>query len=153
MNVVLVCPEIAGNTGNIARLCAATRSPLHLIEPLGFRLDDRELARAGMDYWRLVQWHRWPNWPAFLAAQPADARLWLVEQGGQRGYHEVAYGPDDYLVFGRETAGIPKLLLEAYPDHWLRIPMANPEARSLNLANCTALVLFEALRQNGFPGC
>lgn len=153
MNVVLVCPEIAGNTGNIARLCAATRSPLHLIEPLGFRLDDRELARAGMDYWRLVLWHRWPNWPAFRAAQPADARFWLIEQGGHRSYHEVRYGPEDYLVFGRETAGIPKLLLEGYPDRWLRIPMANPEARSLNLANCAALVLFEALRQNGFPGC
>lgn len=150
MNVVLVCPEIAGNTGNIARLCAATRSTLHLVEPLGFRLDDRELARAGMDYWRLVDWHRWANWPAFRAAQPADARLWFVEQGGKRGYHEVAYGPGDYLVFGRETAGLPRLLLDAHPEAWVHIPMANPDARSLNLANCAALVLFEALRQHGF---
>ena len=150
MNVVLVCPEIAGNTGNIARLCAATRSPLHLIDPLGFRLDDKELARAGMDYWQLVDWHRWSNWPAFRSAQPADARFWFVEQGGARGYHEVAYGPKDYLVFGRETAGLPRLLLEAQRDAWVNIPMLNPAARSLNLANCVALVLFEALRQNGF---
>jgi tRNA (cytidine/uridine-2'-O-)-methyltransferase len=153
MNLVLVCPEIAGNTGNIARLCAATRTPLHLIEPLGFRIDDRELARAGMDYWRLVEWHRWANWPAFCAAQSAAARFWFIEQGGQKSYHEVSYGPDDYLVLGRETAGLPKLLLESHPDQWLHIPMSNPEARSLNLANCAALVLFEALRQNGFPGC
>jgi tRNA (cytidine/uridine-2'-O-)-methyltransferase len=153
MNLVLVCPEIAGNTGNIARLCAATRSRLHLVEPLGFRLDDRELARAGMDYWRLVDWHRWPNWPAFRAAQPATAQCWYIEQGGRSRYHEIDYGPNDYLVFGRETAGLPRLLLEADPGHWIHIPMANPEARSLNLANCAALVLFEALRQNGFPGC
>ena len=140
MNVVLVCPEIAGNTGNIARLCAATRSPLHLIEPLGFRLDDRELARAGMDYWRLVDWHRWANWPAFRHAQPAVDRFWFIEQGGACGYHEVAYGPTDYLVFGRETAGLPRLLLESQLESWVHIPMANPEARSLNLANCAALV-------------
>lgn len=150
MNVVLVCPEIAGNTGNIARLCAATRTTLHLIEPLGFRLDDRELARAGMDYWRLVDWRRWPNWPAFAAAQSANARYWYIEQGGARGYHEVTYELGDYLVFGRETAGLPRVLLEAHPDSWLHIPMANLDARSLNLANCAALVLYEALRQNGF---
>lgn len=153
MNVVLVCPEIAGNTGNIARLCAATLSPLHLIEPLGFRLDARELGRAGMDYWQWVEWHRWPNWPAFMAAQPAGARYWFIEQGGARGYHEATYSPGDYLVFGRETAGLPRLLVEANADYWLHIPMVNKEARSLNLANCVALVLFEALRQNGFQVC
>ena len=150
MKVVLLCPEIAGNTGNIARLCAATRSPLHLIEPLGFRLDDRELARAGMDYWRLVEWHRWTDWPSFMIAQPPGAKCWFIEQGGARSYHEVNYGPDDYLVFGRETAGLPAILLNAHREYWLQIPMANPEARSLNLANSVALVLYEALRQNGF---
>ena len=150
MNVVLVCPEIAPNTGNIARLCAATGATLHLIEPLGFRLDDRELARAGMDYWRLVTWRRWPDWPAFRAAQPPGARCWFIEQGGAKGYHEVAYGPDDYLVFGRESAGLPRLLLDANLAEWRHIPMVNPAARSLNLSNCVALVLFEALRQSGF---
>ena len=152
MHLVLVCPEIAPNTGNIARLCAATRTTLHLIEPLGFRLDDRELARAGMDYWRLVDWRSWPNWPVFHQAQPADARFWLIEQGGARGYHEVTYQAEDYLVFGRESAGLPRLLLKKYPSHWLHIPMANPDARSLNLANCAALVLYEACRQQGFQG-
>ena len=152
MHLVLVCPEIAPNTGNVARLCAATGTTLHLIEPLGFQLDDRSLARAGMDYWQLVNWHRWPNWPAFRTAQPAHARLWLIEQGGRRRYHEVAYENDDYLVFGRETAGLPRLLLEESLDSWLYIPMANPAARSLNLANCAALVLYEACRQQAFSG-
>lgn len=152
LHVVLLEPEIAPNTGNIARLCAATHAVLHLIEPLGFRLDDAQLRRAGMDYWRLVTWQRWPGWPAFARALPAGARLWLVEQGGPRRYTEARFAPGDYLVFGRETAGLPRALLEEYRDHWLRVPMFNPEARSLNLANCVALVLYEALRQQGFPG-
>ncbi|MFN3409010.1 MAG: tRNA (cytidine(34)-2'-O)-methyltransferase [Limisphaerales bacterium] len=152
MHIVLVEPEIPPNTGNIARLCAATRTTLHLIEPLGFKLDDAALRRAGMDYWREVQWHRWPDWCAFANALPADARLWLVEQGGGRFYTEARYGPEDYLVFGRETAGLPAALLAAHRETWVRIPMFNPAARSLNLSNCVALVLFEALRQQGFPG-
>ena len=151
MHVVLVEPEIAPNTGNIARLCAATRTTLHLIEPFGFRLDDAQLRRAGMDYWRQVVWHRWPNWTAFAARLPRDARLWFVEQGALRHYAEAAFAPDDFLVFGRETAGLPRAWLEANPDRWLRVPMFNAEARSLNLANCVALVLYEALRQQGFP--
>ena len=152
MHVVLVEPEIAPNTGNIARLCAATRTTLHLIEPFGFRLDDARLRRAGMDYWRQVVWHRWANWTAFAASLPRDARLWFVEQGALRHYAEAAFAPDDFLVFGRETAGLPRAWLEANPDRWLRVPMFNAEARSLNLANCAALVLYEALRQQGFPG-
>jgi tRNA (cytidine/uridine-2'-O-)-methyltransferase len=150
MNLVLVEPEIPPNTGNVARLCAATRSVLHLIEPFGFKLDDAQLKRAGMDYWRQVRWHRWPNWSAFAAALPAGARLWFVESNGARLYTEAAFAPGDYLVFGRETAGLPQKLLEENPDRWLRIPMFNPESRSLNLSNCAALVLFEALRQQGF---
>jgi tRNA (cytidine/uridine-2'-O-)-methyltransferase len=153
MHVVLVEPEIAPNTGNVARLCAVTRARLHLIEPLGFRLDDRALKRAGMDYWNEVTWQRWPDWRAFRAAQPAEARLWFVESGGPRVYADASFGPGDYLVFGRETAGLPRGLLEEAGDRWLRIPMANPTARSLNLSNCVALVLFEALRQQGFAGC
>jgi tRNA (cytidine/uridine-2'-O-)-methyltransferase len=152
MHVVLVEPEIPPNTGNVARLCAATRSVLHLIEPFGFELDDARLKRAGMDYWEHVEWHRWKNWPAFLQTLPASARLWFIESNGPRLYTEASFSPQDFLVFGRETAGLPGKLLEDYRDSWLRIPMFHPEARSLNLANCAALVLFEALRQQGFPG-
>jgi len=152
MHVVLVEPEIPPNTGNVARLCAATKTTLHLIEPFGFRLDDKELKRAGMDYWQQVEWHRWPGWSAFHTKLPLDARLWFIESNGPRLYTEVGYGPDDYLVFGRETAGLPRRLLEANRERWLRIPMFNPSSRSLNLSNCVALVLFEALRQQGFQG-
>jgi tRNA (cytidine/uridine-2'-O-)-methyltransferase len=152
MHVVLVEPEIAPNTGNVARLCAATHTTLHLVEPFGFRFDDAQLRRAGMDYWRQVTWRRWPDWRTFVAALPSGARCWFIEQGGARSHAAVAYGPEDYLVFGRETAGLPRALLEANRERWLRIPMFNPAARSLNLANCVALVLYEALRQAGFPG-
>src|ERR1041385_7331782 len=152
MNIVLLEPEIPPNTGNVARLCAVTKSALHLIEPFGFALDDAQLKRAGMDYWRHVEWHRWKNWAAFQSSAPASARLWFVESNGPRLYTEAAFAQDDYLVFGRETAGLPKQLLEEHRERWLRIPMFNPSARSLNLSNCVALVLFEALRQQGFRG-
>ena len=152
MNIVLVEPEIPPNTGNVARLCAATRTTLHLIEPLGFKLDDAQLKRAGMDYWQHVEWYRWANWTAFAEKLPAGARLWFVESGGPKRYDEVKFAADDYLVFGRETAGLPRQLLEQNRERWLRIPMFNAEARSLNLSNCAALVLFEALRQQGFAG-
>jgi tRNA (cytidine/uridine-2'-O-)-methyltransferase len=152
MHIVLVEPEIPPNTGNVARLCAATKSALHLVEPLGFKLDDAQLKRAGMDYWRQVEWHRWKNWAAFAEKLPPTARLWFVESHGATIYSEVKFAPDDYLVFGRETAGLPKKLLEANRDRWLRIPMFNAPSRSLNLSNCVALVLFEALRQRGFEG-
>jgi tRNA (cytidine/uridine-2'-O-)-methyltransferase len=152
MNLVLVEPEIPPNTGNVARLCAATRTKLHLIEPLGFTLDDKQLKRAGMDYWAHVELRRWPNWQDFRGRLPEDARLWFIEAGGPRHYAEVAYQPEDHLVFGRETAGLPKDLLEANRERWLRIPMLHAAARSLNLSNCAALVLFEALRQQGFAG-
>src|SRR5688572_25713706 len=102
MRVVLVEPEIPPNTGNVARLCAATNTELHLIEPFGFKLDDKELKRAGMDYWQQVRWARWKHWAAFRAELPANACLWFVESHGPRHYAEAHYGPDDYLVFGRE---------------------------------------------------
>jgi len=152
MNVVLVEPEIPPNTGNIARLCAATCTRLHLIEPLGFRLDEPALRRAGLDYWAHLQWQRWPDWTTFARALPPRARLWFIESGGPRLYTEVRYQPEDYLVFGRETAGLPRALLAAYPSCWLRLPMFHAHVRSLNLANCVAVVLFEALRQQGFVG-
>ncbi len=148
--IVLVEPEIAPNTGNIARLCAATRTALDLIEPFGFKLDDKQLKRAGMDYWEQVEWRRWPSWAAFHEGLPARARLWFVESQGAMTYTEASFLPGDYLVFGRETAGLPQRLLEQNRDAWLRIPMLNPESRSLNLSNCAAIVLFEALRQQGF---
>ena len=150
MHVVLLEPEIPPNTGNVARLCAATRTTLHLIEPFGFKLDDTQLKRAGMDYWQHLQWHRWPNWALFERALPSNARLWFIEANGPRLYTDARFAADDYLVFGRETAGLPKKLLEENRERWLRIPMFNPHARSLNLSNCAALVLFEALRQQGF---
>lgn len=152
MNVVLVEPEIPPNTGNIARLCAATCTTLHLVEPLGFKLDDATLKRAGMDYWQQVAWRRWRNWAEFTASLPGGVRLWFVESEGSQRYDEAQFAAEDYLVFGRETAGLPKALLEENRKHWLRIPMLNPEARSLNLSNCVAVVLYEALRQQGFAG-
>ena len=132
MNIVLVEPEIPPNTGNVARLCAATKSVLHLIEPFGFK-------RAGMDYWQQVEWHRWKNWTAFAEKLPANARLWFIESDGAKNYSDVKFSADDYLVFGRETAGLPKQLLEQHRESWLRIPMFNEESRSLNLSNCVAL--------------
>ena len=150
MHVVLVEPEIPPNTGNVARLCAATKTTLHLIEPLGFTLDDRDLKRAGMDYWQHVEWHRWKSWAEFEAKLPPGARVWFIESGGPRRYAEVSYAADDYLVFGRETAVVPKTFLERHGEHGLRIPMFNAESRSLNLSNCVALVLYEALRQQRF---
>ena len=152
MHVVLIEPEIPPNTGNIARLCAATRTKLHLVEPFGFKLDDKQLKRAGMDYWQQVEWRRWPNWVAFQKSVPAETRFWLVESNGPRLYTEAQFGPGDYLVFGRETAGLPPGLLEQNRERWLCIPMFNLESRSLNLSNCVAIVLFEALRQQGFVG-
>ncbi len=152
MHVVLVEPEIPPNTGNVARLCAATKTVLHLVEPFGFKLQDAQLKRAGMDYWQQVVWHRWGHWQAFQDQLPPTARLWFIESGGPKLYTEVYYEPQDFLVFGRETAGLPKSLLTRHRERWLRIPMFNADSRSLNLANCVALVLFEALRQQGFEG-
>ena len=150
MHIVLVEPEIPPNTGNVARLCAATNTRLHLIGPLGFELDDKQLKRAGMDYWQQVDWRHWANWSAFQERLPPSPRLWFVESNGPKLYTEVSYALEDYLVFGRETAGLPKTLLEQNRERWVRIPMFNPDSRSLNLSNCVAIVLFEALRQQGF---
>jgi tRNA (cytidine/uridine-2'-O-)-methyltransferase len=152
VNIVLLEPEIPPNTGNVARLCAATRTTLHLIEPFGFKLDDSQLKRAGMDYWQHVTWHRWKNWPEFQSQVQSGSTLWFIESTGPKRYSDVQFSLNDYLVFGRETAGLPKSLLEQHREHWLRIPMFNPAARSLNLSNCVALVLFEALRQQNFSG-
>src|SRR5437870_7873328 len=129
MHIVLVEPEIPPNTGNVARLCAATKTDLDLIEPLGFRLDDAQLKRAGMDYWQYLSWHRWPNWNAFQQQLQPGITVWFVESEGSLLYTQVRFAPADYLVFGRETAGLPKKLLAENRERWLRIPMFNPEAR------------------------
>ncbi len=147
MNVVLFEPEIPPNTGNVARLCAAAGARLHLVEPLGFRLNDRELRRAGMDYWRHVEWKRWTFLDDLLAAAGPGARFWYVTRHAPRPYTEPRYAEDDWLVFGKESRGLPAVLLEANPDRTVAIPMFNPEARSLNLATAVGIVLYEALRQ------
>lgn len=154
MNVVLIEPEIPPNTGNVARLCAATGATLHLVGPLGFRLDDRELKRAGMDYWQQVTWKYWESFAELQqAVAPLETggtavpRFYYVTTKAKRPYTAPQYRRGDYLVFGRETAGLPAELLAAHAEEMITIPMFNPAARSLNLSNCVAIVLYEALRQ------
>ncbi|NLP37674.1 MAG: tRNA (uridine(34)/cytosine(34)/5-carboxymethylaminomethyluridine(34)-2'-O)-methyltransferase TrmL [Firmicutes bacterium] len=149
MHVVLVEPEIPPNTGNISRTCAVTGTILHLVEPLGFSLDERHLKRAGLDYWRHLQLHTYPDLQSFLSVLEGKS-IWLFTTKGKRKYTDVKYQPDDYLLFGKETAGLPDWLLDKYPERCLRIPMGK-NIRSLNLSNSVAIVLYEALRQLGFP--
>jgi len=146
LQIVLVEPEIPPNTGAIARLCAASNTVLHLVEPLGFKLDDRAMKRAGMDYWQHVTWHVWPSWADFRAAHP-EARFHFLTTKTSRPYTEARFEADDFLVFGRETKGLPESLLKENEEACLTIPMLNPKVRSLNLATAAAIVLFEALRQ------
>ena len=146
LSVVLVEPEIPPNTGNIARLCAATASPLHLVGPLGFHLHDRALRRAGVDYWDAVNIHRHVNFTDYLAAQ-APTRFFLFSTRGEHSHFATNFRPGDALVFGSEGSGLPDALLDAYPDAILQIPMRIDRVRSLNLANAVAIVLYEALRQ------
>lgn len=150
MNIILHQPEIPGNTGNIGRTCVATGTSLHLIEPLGFRLDEKSLKRAGMDYWHLLDVHRYMNFRDFQDQNPG-AKIWMATTKAWQAYTEVAYGPDDYIMFGRESAGIPEELLVEHETTCIRIPML-PAIRSLNLSNSVAIVLYEALRQQGFQG-
>lgn len=145
-NVVLIEPEIPPNTGNIARLCLATQSRLHLVEPLGFSIDDRQLRRAGMDYWHQVDVQHWKNLAEFETATRSPARRFLLTTKAKRRYWEAKFRQGDYLVFGRETKGLPESLLFSDPESCLTIPMA-PQARSLNLATSVAIVLFEGVRQ------
>ena len=144
-NVVLIEPEIPPNTGNIGRLCLATRSTLHLVKPLGFSLDDRELRRAGLDYWEEVDVHVWNSFEALRNARPAGTRYLFLTTKSKRPYYEVKFEKDDFLVFGRETKGLPEDLLAANIDSCMTIPMHG--TRSLNLATAVAIVLFEAERQ------
>jgi tRNA (cytidine/uridine-2'-O-)-methyltransferase len=152
LHIVLVEPEIPQNTGNILRTCAATGSCLHLIRPLGFSLEDRYLKRAGLDYWPLAEMKIWDTL-AELQAMHTQNRFWYATTKGSRFYADVNYRDGDILVFGKETEGLPKALLEKNANHCIRIPMSqNVHARSLNLSNAAAIVVYEALRQLGFPG-
>lgn len=152
MNIVLYQPEIPQNTGNIARTCALTETNLHLIKPLGFSLDEKHLKRAGLDYWELVNVKVYDSFDDFIAKNP-NIKLYILTTKADNFYHEIEYDADAYLMFGKETAGIPEEIHQNYPDNRFRIPMRNhPKARSLNLSNAVNIVLFEALRQNGFSG-
>jgi len=144
-NVVLIEPEIPPNTGNIGRLCLATQSTLHLVKPLGFSLGDRELRRAGLDYWEEVPLQLWDSFDELRRAQPAGTRYLFLTTKSKRPYYEVKFEKDDFLVFGRETKGLPEDLLAANIDSCMTIPMHG--TRSLNLATAVAIVLFEAVRQ------
>ena len=185
MHIVLHEPEIPGNTGNIGRSCAATNTSLHLIEPLGFDITEKELRRAGLDYWAQLDVHRYRDYEDFLLenfggdpdrllqedpeaesgkgsrgeqtnkkeeASPArPPRIWYATTKAKRLYCEADFGPDDYIMFGKESAGIPEEILVDHEETCIRIPMGY-NIRSLNLSNAVAIVLFEALRQTGFPG-
>ena len=149
LNIVLVEPEIPMNTGNIARTCAATRSRLHLIKPLGFDISDKAVKRAGLDYWHMVDLHVYENLDHFFAVNP-QPDLWLATTKAPRDYTQAKFADGCWLVFGKETAGLPEALRLAHYDRCIRIPM-RPDARSLNLANSVAILAYEALRQQGFP--
>lgn len=148
LNIVLFEPEIPANTGNIGRTCVATNTRLHLIEPLGFRLNEKEIKRAGMDYWKDLDVTRYVNFQEFMEKNP-DAKIYMATTKGKNVYTEVSYEPDCYIMFGKESAGIPEEILAHNKDRCIRIPMVG-ETRSLNLSNSVAIVLYEALRQNHF---
>lgn len=148
MNIILHQPEIPANTGNIGRTCVATGTSLHLIEPLGFRLGEKELKRAGMDYWDKLDVTRYINFEEFKEKHP-NAKIWMATTKAKHVYTDVAFGPDDFIMFGKESAGIPEEILVDYEETCIRIPMLS-EIRSLNLSNSVAIVLYEALRQQNF---
>lgn len=150
VNIILHQPEIPGNTGNIGRTCVATGTSLHLIEPLGFRLDEKSIKRAGMDYWKDLDVHRYMNYEEFREQHPR-ARIWMATTKAKRAYTEVCFGEEDYIMFGKESAGIPEEILVEHEESCIRIPMLS-SIRSLNLSNAVAIVLYEALRQQGFRG-
>ncbi len=148
MNIVLYEPEIPSNAGNIGRTCVAAGARLHLIEPLGFRLGEKMIRRAGMDYWDKLDVRTYLDYEDFLQQNPG-AKIYFATTKGQRLYTEIRYEEDCYLMFGKESAGIPEEILVKHPDRCIRIPMGK-DIRSLNLANSVAIVLYEALRQNHF---
>ena len=148
LNIVLYEPEIPANTGNIGRTCVATGTTLHLIEPLGFSLSEKALKRAGMDYWSQLEVERYVNYEDFLQRNPG-AKIYMATTKAKKIYSEASYEPDCYIMFGKESAGIPEEILVEHPEECVRIPIIG-ETRSLNLSNSVAIVLYEALRQNQF---
>ena len=149
-NIVLVEPEIPQNTGNISRTCAVTGCRLHLVRPLGFSVDDRYLKRAGLDYWKDLELFYYDSYDEVEQANPG-ARFFLFSTHAERNYTDIDYRPGDFLVFGKETAGLGPAILSGRMQYAARIPML-PDRRSLNLSNSVAIVVYEAIRQNGFPG-
>ena len=150
LNIVLHEPEIPANTGNIGRTCVATNTRLHLIEPLGFRLDEKNLKRASMDYWGSLDVTTYIDYADFLERNPG-AKIYMATTKAPKVYTEVSYEPDCYIMFGKESAGIPEEILVQHQEDCVRIPMVG-DIRSLNLSNSVSIVLYEALRQNGFAG-
>jgi len=150
MNIILHQPEIPANTGNIGRTCVATGTPLHLIEPLGFSLSEKEIKRAGMDYWEQLKLTRYINFEDFKDKNPG-VKIWMATTKAKYVYTDIAFGEDDYIMFGKESAGIPEEILVDYEETCIRIPMLSA-IRSLNLSNSVSIVLYEALRQNDFSG-
>ena len=148
MHIILHQPEIPANTGNIGRTCVATGTGLHLIEPLGFRLDEKSIKRSGMDYWDKLDVTRYMNYDEFLSKHPG-AKIWMATTKAKKVYTEADFGIDDFIMFGKESAGIPEEILVENEETCIRIPMLD-QIRSLNLSNAVAIVLYEALRQNGF---
>ena len=148
MHVVLVEPQIPPNTGSVARLCAATQTPLHLVGRLGFQMTNRHLKRAGLDYWEYTPLYRHASLESFIA-DLAKSQLFLFSKKGRKPYIDAPFHQDAFLVFGSETRGLPQWLLERYPQRVWTIPMFHPQVRSLNLATAVAIVLYEALRQTG----
>ena len=149
MNIVLHEPEQPGNTATIGRTCVAAGASLHLIYPLGFHLTDKLIKRAGMDYWDRLELYKYDDWKDFLEKKP-DADIYFATTKAKRTYDEVSYSQDSFIMFGAESKGIPEEILVEYPERCVRIPMVGDE-RSINLANSVSIILYEALRQNGFP--
>ena len=150
MNIILHEPEIPANTGNIGRTCVATRTALHLIKPLGFDISDKAVRRAGMDYWKDLELYVYEDFNDFVSKNP-DARIYMATTKAKKAYTEVIYEENDFIMFGKESAGIPEEILIKYEDTSVRIPMIG-EIRSLNLSNSVAIMLYEALRQQDFEG-
>lgn len=150
MNIVLLEPEIPANTGNIGRTCVATGTKLHLIEPMGFRLNEKQIKRAGMDYWNSLNLAVYDNFEDFLEKNN-NPKIYMATTKAAKSYTQIDYEPDSYIMFGKESAGIPEELLLSNKDNCIRIPMVG-DVRSLNLGNSVAIVLYEALRQNNFEG-
>ncbi len=150
MNIVLLEPAIPFNTGAIGRTCVATDTSLHLIKPYGFILSDRNLKRAGLDYWEKLKLREYNNLEEFMRQHAYTSKIWYATTKEEQTYADVSYGPDDYIMFGKESAGIPEEILTSHRESCVRIPMYGDE-RSLNLSNAATVILYEALRQNGFP--